>query len=639
VIRASGEAWHGLTGYNSKSPFHDEDSTKSALDSNRNPQVGMTLTRIRHFQSSSPILSLALAALVLFPSACDSFDDEAARTPLEVKNEPKGTVPKPPVEESTQAAALAGETGHESQVADAAQDALAGPPQERNTTGNEAAAHPGPWLWVTRSSAAIYASPQPSAGGKIGYVKRGGQIPILEGKVEGAECPRGWFAVASGGYICSHVGTTDKNNKEVKFRPNQPNIEAILPYLYVRNAHNGTPLYKSIPSKEQTYKYEPYLPAAKEAAEALKLTQDKKAPSISAPDQDLEGTSAELPALPEQESGETASSVQGIDPAQAELTEPKAAENATEAAPPPLWEREEGLHEVTLNELRSESDAILEARMMKGFYVAVDKNFKWDGRGWYKTTKGLITPSDRFWATEGSDFHGVELNDEITLPIGWVVGVNTSAPTYEIDIQSDKVTAKGNKKRMEMLALRYRYRLVNEIDYFQLKDGEWIRDRFIRMTTPGPRPAEVGPTERWIDIDISEQTLVVFEGDRPVYATLISSGKESKVKEKDHSTPRGQWRVREKHIASTMDGDGSAAGDLPYSIEDVPYIMYFHKSYATHGAFWHRNYGTQMSHGCVNLAPLDAKWVFFYANPQIPQGFHGNWSTEKDPGSMVVIHD
>jgi lipoprotein-anchoring transpeptidase ErfK/SrfK len=190
-----------------------------------------------------------------------------------------------------------------------------------------------------------------------------------------------------------------------------------------------------------------------------------------------------------------------------------------------------------------------------------------------------------------------------------------------------------------MVPLRYRYRKINDVEYFQMTDGTWIRDRFLRMTTPGKRPAEVGEEERWIDVDISEQTLVVFEGDRPVYATLLSSGKESKVKEQDHSTPRGMWRVREKHLASTMDGDGTAAGDLPYSIEDVPYIMYFHKSYATHGAFWHRNYGMQMSHGCVNLAPLDAKWVFFHADPALPEGFHGNWSSAERPGSMVVVHD
>jgi lipoprotein-anchoring transpeptidase ErfK/SrfK len=119
---------------------------------------------------------------------------------------------------------------------------------------------------------------------------------------------------------------------------------------------------------------------------------------------------------------------------------------------------------------------------------------------------------------------------------------------------------------------------------------------------------------------------------------MISSGKESKVKDKDHRTPTGEWRIREKHITTTMDGDGTAAGDLPYSIEDVPYVMYFFRSFALHGAFWHSNFGVQMSHGCVNLSPLDAKYLFFFADPPLPQGFHGVHASEASPGSRVVVH-
>ena len=525
--------------------------------------------------------------MVLLLTGCDLLQkkpDPDQNKPLKVidaaaQDKPETASPDPSPD-STDAAARAGEESEENPGANAEQEALAGPPEEHRSHQGPGAPHPGPWLWVTRSSAAIYKNPRADRSEKLGYVKRGGQVPILEAKVEGADCPRGWFKVASGGYICSHVGTTDKNHRDVKYRPNQPNIDEILPYPYMRNAHNGTPLYKSIPSKEQTYKYEPYLPGAKEAAE-------KKAKLREADRKQMEEAGLAVGGAPGKNDEK------------------------------PLWEREEDLHEVTMEDLRKESDEILAARMMKGFYVAVDKTFKWDGRTWYKTTKGLITPADRFWATAGSDFHGTEIDGEtITLPIGWVVGVNKNAPTYEIDTETDKVTTKGSRDRLEMVQLKYRYHRVGQIDYFQMKDGEWIRDRFLRMTTPGPRPAEVGDSERWIDVDISEQTLVVFEGDRPVYATL-----------------------REKHIASTMDGDGTAAGDLPYSIEDVPYIMYFHKSYATHGAFWHRNYGMQMSHGCINLAPLDAKWIFFYADPKLPEGFHGNWSNEEDKGSMVVVHD
>lgn len=558
----------------------------------------MNFNQRRSFSSSSARFALGFGIFALLVG-CDRWSSKKddGDPKLQVRdNSPPATSEEASSDTSTLAAARAGEAA---EVAgnDEGQEELAGPPVEQTPSK-----HAGPWLWITRSSAAIYKHPKPDRNEKLGYVKRGGQIPIIEGKVDGPDCPRGWFKVASGGYICSHVGTTNKDDRDVKYRPNQPNTDQILPYLYVRNAHNGTPLYKSIPSREQTYKYEPYLPAAKELA-------DKKQKAQAEDRKQLKKAGVSLGGAP------------GDDPKK------------------PLWEREDDLHRVTLDELRSDSDDILAMRMMKGFYVAVDKTFKWDGRTWYKTTKGLIAPADRFWATEGSDFHGVELGDEVQLPVGWVVGVNESAPAYEIDPATDKITPKGSRKRLEMVPLRYRYRRIGSTDYFQMADGSWIRDRFLRMTTPGARPAEVGPDEHWIDVDISEQTLVVFEGDRPIYATLISSGKESKVKQQDHSTPRGMWRVREKHLASTMDGDGSAAGDLPYSIEDVPYIMYFHKSYATHGAFWHRNYGMQMSHGCVNLAPLDAKWVFFHSAPLVPEGFHGNWSTADQKGSMVVVHD
>jgi len=474
--------------------------------------------------------------------------------------------------------------------------------------------------------------------------------------------------VATGGFFCSLVGTTDENHKDVKFRPSQPVIEDILPYKYTRNSKNGTPVYRSIPSKKQAHYYEPYLPGAiaeKERLEKERLDDERqmreagltvgdepvaKKTSKDDDDSDKAERSAKDP-----DKRQPSSDKSRTDKARSEKLAKAAADPETESLPPaesptpqdeegaaevPLWEREEDLHKVTLEDLRKEKDDILEMRMMKGFYVAIDKTFNWEGRTWYKTTKGLVTPSANFWQTEGSDFQGVEIDGEkIQLPLGWVYGGRESTTTYEIDTETNAIKPKGSKKKFELVELEYNFHRIGNIDYFQMKDGDWIRAYHVRVTTPGKRPAEVGPNERWLDVDISEQTLVVFEGDRPVYATLMSSGKESKVKEKDHSTPRGMWRVREKHVVATMDGDGSAAGDMPYSIEDVPYIMYFHKSYATHGAFWHRNYGVQMSHGCINLAPLDAKWVFFYADPQLPPGFHGNWGREDNPGSMVVVHD
>ena len=76
-----------------------------------------------------------------------------------------------------------------------------------------------------------------------------------------------------------------------------------------------------------------------------------------------------------------------------------------------------------------------------------------------------------------------------------------------------------------------------------------------------------------------------------------------------------------------------------YRIEDVPYTQYFDQGIALHAAFWHSNYGIKMSHGCVNLSPLDAKWVFLFTDPQLPKGWHGVWATDGRPGSRVRVHE
>jgi len=275
---------------------------------------------------------------------------------------------------------------------------------------------------------------------------------------------------------------------------------------------------------------------------------------------------------------------------------------------------------------------------VSGFYVAVDKTFHWNNRSWYKTTRGLITPSDRFWQTAGNKFKGVELTAEWKLPMGWVYGGNKSISTYTIDPVTGSIKPAKTYEHFAPIQLTGKEQDFHGKKYQETGDGSWLKSSQIRSTNPGPLPLDLKPNERWIDVNLTTQTVVAFEGDKPIYATLISSGRESKIKDKDHRTPVGEWRIREKHITTTMDGDGSAAGDLPYSIEDVPYVMYFFRSYALHGAFWHANFGAQMSHGCVNLAPLDAKYLFFFADPPLPQGWHGVLATDARPGSRVVVH-
>src|SRR5690606_35236033 len=87
--------------------------------------------------------------------------------------------------------------------------------------------HPGPFFWVKRSSAGVYDKPTTNRSGKVGYIKRGGKVAILEGKLEAPGCPGGWYRVLSGGVICSQVGTTNEKDPIAKFSPRQPDIAEI----------------------------------------------------------------------------------------------------------------------------------------------------------------------------------------------------------------------------------------------------------------------------------------------------------------------------------------------------------------------------------------------------------------------------
>ncbi len=111
--------------------------------------------------------------------------------------------------------------------------------------------------------------------------------------------------------------------------------------------------------------------------------------------------------------------------------------------------------------------------------------------------------------------------------------------------------------------------------------------------------------QRWIQVDLSDQNLIAWEGDKPVYAVTISSGK--------RSTPTvvGTFQVKTKLRKTRMRGRG-------YNVPNVPHTMYYYRGYAIHGAYWHNKFGTPVSHGCVNVAPDHAKWIFEWAEVGTP---------------------
>lgn len=170
---------------------------------------------------------------------------------------------------------------------------------------------------------------------------------------------------------------------------------------------------------------------------------------------------------------------------------------------------------------------------------------------------------------------------------------------------------------------------VEDREWYRVEEGHWIEQGMVGIITPKPRPEGVGPDEKWVEVDLYEQTLAAYEGDRMVYATLVSSGLPF------WETRTGLFRIWLKTDAGKM--SGSEGRSDYYFLEDVPWTMYFHGAYALHGAYWHDRFGIKHSHGCVNMSLTDAKWLFDWTTPvSTRQGW--KMSTEAEPGTWVWVH-
>lgn len=133
-------------------------------------------------------------------------------------------------------------------------------------------------------------------------------------------------------------------------------------------------------------------------------------------------------------------------------------------------------------------------------------------------------------------------------------------------------------------------------------DHVLLRRDDVRVATRRAPPAGIDGDEKWMHVDLPEQILVAYEGQRPIFATLVSTGRDG------HTTPTGLYHIRSKHVTTTMRGKDDGEGW--YEVEEVPWTMYYSRCYAIHGAYWHDGFGDVRSHGCTNLAPVDARWLF-----------------------------
>ena len=240
-------------------------------------------------------------------------------------------------------------------------------------------------------------------------------------------------------------------------------------------------------------------------------------------------------------------------------------------------------------------------------------------RQFVRTVRGSYVKLSQLEERQGSSFRGVELDATHTLPLAWAVREATSFVIRQRDDGSVKLmTDEGSKTfaRQTVIPWAAHERVGTEVLH-KLQDGHYIKHWFAAVAEKIARPKGVGASEPWVHVELDQQTLVLYRGDQPVYATLVSSGMPG------HDTPLGLFEIRQKSVAATMSDLGPEAGDERYSIDDVPWTEYFSGSVALHGAFWHDRFGLRRSHGCVNLSPYDAHRVFNETWPEVPDGWHG----------------
>jgi hypothetical protein len=245
-------------------------------------------------------------------------------------------------------------------------------------------------------------------------------------------------------------------------------------------------------------------------------------------------------------------------------------------------------------------------QLLPGFGVVVVEQWTSGGQRIGRTSLGREVAMKDLRPAQPSRFAGVHL-DEPRLDFGWVV--KEGAPVFAEPMPGKVVARKPRYARLSLQSAN------GPQGYHRVAEG-WMTDADLRVPRLGPRPAEVADGEPWIDVDLPTQTLVAYRGDVPVFATLVATGVGAEGTA--FATPKGVHHIRGKLLAATMD-NLEHTGVVPYSYEEVPFTQYIGRV-ALHGAFWHDQFGIPRSHGCINLSPGDAEWLFGFTKPVLPDG-------------------
>jgi hypothetical protein len=164
----------------------------------------------------------------------------------------------------------------------------------------------------------------------------------------------------------------------------------------------------------------------------------------------------------------------------------------------------------------------------------------------------------------------------------------------------------------------YEERQIGDWTWYRIGPDDWVEQRLLAVVKPDGTKPEGVESDRWISINLHEQTISAYENGELVYATIASTGL------RGWWTQPGTFQVYSKLEKDNMSGSFEADRSDYYYLQDVPWVLYYDQARAIHGAYWHNGYGYPRSHGCVNLSPTDAQWFFQWAE-------EGTWVHVYDP--------
>jgi hypothetical protein len=505
---------------------------------------------------------------------------------------------------------------------------------------------------------------RPSHKGKpLGLLRIGGRVARAAVPYSARGCPGGWYPVRPRGFVCAGDSATVNLDVPIArvLEHAGPALDRALPYRYGRVAGGTGVVYYVLPTPEQQLAAEPRLPrrttvAAVDAGTGANdvpldeaglglgppvLRSDSEgvgedgrrttesffmwAGPLAAPAELVAGVGLVSPpptpngGAPVAGAGvgdPVASRVAPSDPARAGGDADDDEGAASRPGAPP--------HEV----LRRRSGVAL----ARSFVVGEGER----ARRFGMLPDGRFIAVDRLLPALGTSWHGVALA-EAGLPIAFAL--RSGVRYWTFDKKGDPKALDDELDRGEVVWLSGRFRSVQGLRYYASRDERWIRHRDVILIPKRHKFPELATGEqRWLDVSLANQTLVAWQGRQAVYATLVSSGRDRLGDpQTTASTPQGIFRVRAKHVTRAVD-ERETQGS--FSVIEAPWVLELDGGFHIVGSYWQRDFGEAQGHHDLALAPIDARWIFGFAEPGVPEGWHAVTldDAQAAAGLAVYVH-